>query len=315
MSGKTKRLKQVIKERIRVAKYPVGSRLPGVRTAAEEFGVHPNTVSRVYNELSDEGLVRTVQGSCTFVIRRSDVDEVVAATQLAQTLRTIADQARHLGLSRTEFSRLAAEAEAAGYQEDGPTMWFVECSPRDTEELAGSLSTLLERTVRPLLTYELPDHLLSSPDSEQVFITTPFHVDEVEDEVKPRHPVVNINVIPTSDTLVRFAGIDPSARVSVIASNPQTLARFVQMIRTYTRIEPVAAALVTDPDAHLVVRDAEVLIDSQSIHTPVMEWGPTGLVVTVRYQIEPTSVAYLREFLRRRGAGSGVATVGSAGAP
>ena len=95
---------------------------------------------------------------------------------------------------------------------------------------------------------------------------------------------------------------DPAARVSVIASNPQTLERFVRMIRTYTRIEPEAAVLVTDPDAHVVVRDAELLIDSQSIHTQVMGWGPKGLVVTVRYQIEPTSVAYLREVLRRRGA-------------
>ena len=29
-------------------------------------------------------------------------------------------------------------------------------------------------------------------------------------------------------------------------------------------------------------------------------WGARGLVLTVRYQIEPTSVAYLREVLRRR---------------
>src|SRR5690606_31750899 len=132
----------------------------------------------VYNALSEEGVVRTVQGSGTFVISQYDGDNVTAATSLATTLRAVADQARRLGLSRKEFSRLTAEAEAAGYREDGPAMWFVECSPRDTEELAGSLSTLLEQTVRPLLTYELPDHVLATSGTDQMFITTPFHVEE-----------------------------------------------------------------------------------------------------------------------------------------
>jgi len=301
LSGKTERLKYVILERIRDGKYPVGSRLPGVRSAANEFDVHPNTVSRVYGELAEEGIVRSVHGSGTFVI--APPNSLVgsdAVDQVASALRELAAQARHLGLSRKEFSRLATDAEAAGFEDLGPSMWFVECSYKDAEELAGSLSTMLERSIRPLLTDELPHHMVANSDGDNFFITTPFHVEEVEAEVRPRHPVVNVNVVPTSDTLVRFASIDPSAKVSVVASNKQTLERFVRMIRTYTRIEPMAAVLINSAEAPSVVQDAEVLIDSQSIHDQVMGWVPRGLVLTVRYQIEPTSVAYLREVLRRR---------------
>ncbi len=304
LSGKTERLKQVIVERIRVGTYPVGQKLPGVRTIAREFEIHPNTVGRVYADLAAEGVVRTVHGSGTFVIGQPQFgDGTDAAVEMAASLRELATQARRLGLSRKEFGRLAVEAEAAAYEDQGPAMWFVECSRKDTEELAAGLSTLLERNVRPLLTFELPHHLVSNGDFNQFFITTPFHVEEVEAEARARFPVVNVNLVPTSETLVRFARIDPGAKVSVVASNQQTLERFVRMIQTYTRIEPVAAVLADSEDAPAVVRGAEVLIDSQSIHDKVMAWSPSGTIVTVRYQIEPTSVAYLREVLRQREAG------------
>lgn len=49
-----------------------------------------------------------------------------------------------------------------------------------------------------------------------------------------------------------------------------------------------------------LARDAEALIDSQSIHDTVEGWGPKGKAETVRFQIEPTSVAYLREVSKVR---------------
>lgn len=301
-AGKTERVKQVIVERIRSGAYPVGARLPGVRSVAEEFGVHANTVSRVYGELADEGLVRTVRGSGTFVVDvPGEAQANQAMAELSASLYSLALQARRLGLSREAWARLVTEAEAEGFRADGPTMWFVECSPRDTEELAASLCTLLEGRVRPLLTTDLRRRTSDFVEEGQLFITTPFHFEEVQAEVGADHQVVNVNVVPTSDTLVRLARLAPDAALTIVASNTATLSRFVAMVRTYMRVEPVAMALAHEPEAQELVRRAEVLIDSQSIHDKVMDWGPSGEVITVRYQIEPTSVAYLRELLRVRG--------------
>lgn len=300
MTGKTAHLRQAILERIRSGTTPVGSKLPSLRTLASEFGVHSNTVSRVYSELAAEGIVRTVQGSGTFVVAVPDRNSSGGAVEeLYRSLAELSVRARRLGLSRREWRRLADDAEATGFSEDGPTIDFVECSIRDADELAASLSTLLERYVRPVLVDDLPELLLLE-DSEHFLITTPFHVEEVEEIAAGTHSVVTVNVVPRSETLVQFARFEPGDRIAVVSANLPTLHRIVRMIRTFTRIEPVAAKLVDEADVAVAVQVVDIVVDTQSIHERVVALAPDANIVTVRYQIEPTSLAYLREVLRRR---------------
>ena len=48
-----------------------GARLPSVRELADELGVAPMTVSQVYRELKDGGLIEARSGLGTFVTRQS----------------------------------------------------------------------------------------------------------------------------------------------------------------------------------------------------------------------------------------------------
>jgi DNA-binding transcriptional regulator YhcF (GntR family) len=300
-SNKTAFLRQAILERIRHGKYPVGGRLPGVRVLAEEFDVHPNTAARVVANLARDGVVRSDHGRGTYVLAVPGAEADTSAVERVVTgMRELARQAHRLGVTRREWGALVAEAESQAFEDDGPSMWFVECSLRDAEELSQSLSTLLERPVRPLLVDALPHHVVGGGGGGEIFVTTPFHVEEVEAEIEDAARIVCVNVVPTSETLVRFAHLSPSTEVAVVASNRQTLVRFVRMLTTYTRIRPVAAVLVDDPAAPHAVLAADVVIDSHSIHDTVMGWRPTGEVLTIRYQIEPTSLAFLREVLRQR---------------
>ncbi|NLT05453.1 MAG: GntR family transcriptional regulator [Solirubrobacterales bacterium] len=72
-----------------------GDRLPSLRAAAAEAGVHLNTVRSVYARLEAEGLVTTTQGRGTYV---------------AQLAPAMADERRAL---HREIERLAAELLAA----------------------------------------------------------------------------------------------------------------------------------------------------------------------------------------------------------
>lgn len=302
-TGKTAFVRQAIVERIRQGTYPVAARLPGVRALATEFGVHPNTAARVIADLVRDGVVRSEHGRGSFVLAVPGGDAGPGAVDaLVLSARDLAQRARRLGVTRREWASLTAEAEARAYEAEGPAMWFVECSLRDAEELSQSLSTLLDRPVRPLLVDELPHRLMAGNVVGSCFVTTPFHVEEVEAVVEDAARVVCVNVVPTSETLVRFAQLPSSARLAVVASNRQTLTRFVRMVTTYTRIDPVATLLADDPRAPDAVRDADVVIDSHSIHPTVAAWGPIGRVITIRYQIEPTSLAFLREVLRQAAA-------------
>ncbi len=305
MSGKGTRLKQVIIDRIRSGDYPVGHRLTSARTAANEFGVHSNTVSRIYKELADDGIVRTVHGSGTFVVSVPGPEHGVGAVdELSSSLAALAEQARYLGLSRGAWDELVAESSSQAFLGSEPGIWMVECSRKDVEELSLRLSTLLRRSVNPLLVDEVPGRLRTcGPDD--IFLTTPFHYEEVSAMLEAERPLLNVNVVPTTDTLVAFAQLEPGADINIVSSNRPTLERLVRMVKTYAKATTGCATLIDAPEAPAVVRSARVLVDTQSIHERVMGWRPTGHVLTVRYQIEPTSVAYVREVLRIREAEPG----------
>lgn len=290
-------LRQLLIERIRSGMYPVGHRLESARLAAAEFGVHSNTVSRVYRELSDAGILRTVHGSGTYVVTVPGPEhDHQIRDALHAAAKNLAEQARRLGISHTDWLSLVSQAEVFTDTDLNHAVWMVECSRKDTEELAAGLSRILDREITPLLVDEVGDQPRSGQDT---FITTPFHFDEVAEIVGDTSQVLNVNVVPTSATLVQFAQLPTNALIHVVASNEPTLKRMVRMFETYARNKPARAFLISHPEARTLIQSAEILVDSQSIHDQVMEWLPTGQIITVRYQIEPNSVEYVRESLRQ----------------
>lgn len=300
VAGKGERLKQVIVDKIRSGEYPVGHRLGSVRKAAPQFQVHPNTMSRVYRELADDGILRTAHGSGTYVVAVPGAEYAESGVStLAVALTDLAEHARQLGLPRAAWEEMVTRSTEAAFSGPAPVIWMVECSRKDVQELSHDLSRLLERQVSPLLVDEVPA-VLNAAAPEDVFLTTPFHFDELAELVEEERMVLSVNVVPTPETLVSFASLKQGVTVSVIASNQPTLGRMVNMVRTFARTAPVAAVLVTSESAERVARDAEVLVDSQSIHDRVMGWHPRGQVITIKYQIEPTSVAYVRAVLHAR---------------
>ena len=56
-----------IKQQIVTGELPPGSKLPGGRDLAMQYGINPNTAARIYQELEREGLCATQRGLGTFV--------------------------------------------------------------------------------------------------------------------------------------------------------------------------------------------------------------------------------------------------------
>lgn len=90
-----------------------GERLPSVRELARELAVNQNTVLRVYDRLSGEGLLEMRHGQGTFVAgRASKGRQALHRARLVDELRQIARQAIGLGLSPDELHEMLAEAAA-----------------------------------------------------------------------------------------------------------------------------------------------------------------------------------------------------------
>lgn len=99
-----------------------GDRLPSVRELARELAVNQNTILRVYERLTGEGLLERRHGQGTFVA--ATAGDRAAAThrpRLLEELRQLGRQAIGLGLSRDEIHQLLSEALDAISDEAAPT--------------------------------------------------------------------------------------------------------------------------------------------------------------------------------------------------
>ncbi|WP_252193024.1 GntR family transcriptional regulator [Rhizobium sp. CSW-27] len=80
------RVYQAVKKAILVGELQAGSKVPPEFDLSEEYGVSRNTVRRAYLALSQEGLIRSVNGRGSFVMQRGMTYEVEATSRFRDVL-------------------------------------------------------------------------------------------------------------------------------------------------------------------------------------------------------------------------------------
>ncbi len=88
-----------------------GDRLPSVRELARDLAVNQNTILRVYERLTRDGLLEMRQGQGTFVATHAKRNASPGQqSRLVEELRQIAQQGISLGLDTDEMHELLATA-------------------------------------------------------------------------------------------------------------------------------------------------------------------------------------------------------------
>ena len=80
----------------------IGQLLPSVRQLANEMGVNPMTVSKAYSILESESVVSRKRGVGMVVIKKA----MKPIELLRPTLKQLVDDAKQIGLSEREVSKL-----------------------------------------------------------------------------------------------------------------------------------------------------------------------------------------------------------------
>ncbi len=84
-----------------------GQRHPSVRALAAELTVNQNTILRVYERLTAEGLLERRHGDGTFVVDRVPTGQMKAQRQLLrQEIARVAELAKTLGVDAEELHHL-----------------------------------------------------------------------------------------------------------------------------------------------------------------------------------------------------------------
>ncbi len=87
--------------------------LPSVRTLAREIGINPNTIQKAYAELERQNVIMTYQGRGSFIT--ADKNDLVkdGRDALARELKRISEKAIKLGITASEFEKLAHDSFTA----------------------------------------------------------------------------------------------------------------------------------------------------------------------------------------------------------
>ncbi len=100
-----------------------GDRLPSVRQLAQELAVNQNTILRVYERLTVEGLLERRHGDGTYVADHLPVGQMKAQRLLVRTeVDRLVQRVQTLGLGADELCKLvkqAFEELAAGQKQKG----------------------------------------------------------------------------------------------------------------------------------------------------------------------------------------------------
>jgi DNA-binding transcriptional regulator YhcF (GntR family) len=94
MLAQSEQLRVKLLDQIQSGERPHGSKLPTVRGLADELGLAPNTVAKVYRELEQAGVIETRGRNGTFVAWSPDAAE----RRIEEAAAGLAASARELGV-------------------------------------------------------------------------------------------------------------------------------------------------------------------------------------------------------------------------
>ncbi|MCI1936043.1 MAG: GntR family transcriptional regulator [Bifidobacteriaceae bacterium] len=104
-------IKTQIRSAILTGELSEGEVLPSLRSLAKELRISVLTVTRAYNELAAEGIIRNVQGKGSFVTSTgSDVMRRQFAQRATEALKSAAENAKAAGMGIDELHRILDNA-------------------------------------------------------------------------------------------------------------------------------------------------------------------------------------------------------------
>ncbi|MEP3480305.1 MAG: GntR family transcriptional regulator [Fuerstiella sp.] len=84
-----------------------GEKLPSVRALAKQLKVNPTTISRIYGELSTDGVIVLKQGQGAFVsVQPATTSKSVAKKQVKELVRRMLAEGIRMGLNHADIQKL-----------------------------------------------------------------------------------------------------------------------------------------------------------------------------------------------------------------
>ena len=290
-------LRGLIEYGIAYGELAAGERLPSVRELADQVGIAPMTVSQVYRELKEAGLIETRAGSGTFVADSSKArtGAAVDATSLYRRVDRLIEDGLALGLKPSELAALftsrvfhrAKSRRRARVVMIGLFQHATVSYSRFIAERLKGLATVEPATIESIRgDSELRDDIASA----DLVITFANRHREVE-ALLPNTPVVAISFIPSEETRMALASLSPLASVAVVSRFPEFLPIMKTGVQRFApHVARIAATALEAPDLDETVAEAGVVIYSSGAESVLERLAPEATAIEYRHIPDPSEI-------------------------
>ncbi|MEZ5832638.1 MAG: GntR family transcriptional regulator [Dongiaceae bacterium] len=259
-------LRGVIEYGIVCGQLPAGLRLPPVRAMASQLNIAPMTVSQVYKELKDAGLLETKPGHGTFV--SASIPDQVRPAILDLQLRV--DQLLHdataAGLSAADLVGLInARINRRTVAGKGLRLVFVGLFEEATKAYGADIQAKLPdgdvittTTMSEVASNDLARQRTLNAD---LVLTLANRKADVAEMLGPKQRILGINYIPSERTRTQLAQIDPLARVCIVSTFPEFLPIMKAGVQRFApHVQSIKATVLDSPDLKETLASMDVVV-------------------------------------------------------
>ncbi|MBC2579619.1 GntR family transcriptional regulator [Clostridium sp. DJ247] len=215
-------VKKQIMDFIKGGTLKVGNKMPTERELSEKLKVSRNTVSTAYNELEQEGVLKSYQGRGTFVAEEANPWK---AQNIKEKIIKFIDlgfeEAIETGIDADEFLEIVAQRVKEKRELMSKiTALYVECNIEQAKMFSKQLTDSTNMNVVPFTLEDIRNinnqnkHIV---ENCQVIIATFNHVNEVVKLTKPfKKEVIGVAINVDLQTIVKIARYPEDARFAFI---------------------------------------------------------------------------------------------------
>ena len=314
-------LRGVIEYGIVCGQLQPGERLPPVRSMARQLSIAPMTVSQVYKELKEVGLLETKQGTGTFVSSSVGAQMRSELLGLQQRIDQLLEDAAAAGLSAADLATLVnarinrrnpAISPPVGR---GLRLVFVGLFEEATRAYGADIRAHLPKgdSIQTTTMAEVAasDLARRRVDNADLILTLFNRKAEVATLVGPKKPVLGVHYIPSERTRTLLAQIDPLASIGIISTFPEFLPIMKAGVQRFApHVHDIEATLLESPDLPEVLRRIDIAVYATGSERVVGGLRPGARSFEYRHTPDPREIDQILlpmlETLRSGAAATGV---------
>jgi GntR family transcriptional regulator len=244
--------------------FNVNDTLPSTRSLGDQLGISFHTVRKAYQELEEEGLLRSQVGSGYTVEERTPLAKSERMERGAKVVNDALQQLIGLGLSDAEIESLFQE-QATLLDHAGLERKLITVGPHAevNRMCADQLSTALQKTVLPVALTQTDRHT----DADYVFTPYPY-LSQVMEAI-PRGDTMGFNTHLPSKVLGAVARLHEHETLGLVTRYRDTVPPLSEDLRSHTAFDgQVIAASIDQGTEHLqgFVDETDLILATPESH-------------------------------------------------